>query len=316
MMAEEMNVGIDVAKDRLDVAEHPGDVCWSTGNDTAGIAALVARWTESRPIRIIVEATGGYELALVLALMEASLPVVVINPRQSRAFGKATGQLAKTDAIDALTLARFGEAMRPEVRPLPDAQTRALSSLLTRRRQLIDIRTAEKNRLSTVERPVEREIQTHVRWLNKRIEAIERRLDKTIKASPIWVAKDDLLQSVPGVGPIVSRTLLADVPELGTLNRKKIAALVGVAPFNRDSGSHHGRRCIWGGRASVRAVLYMAVVSAAKDNPVISAHYQRLRDTGKPTKVVHVACMRKLLVILNAMVRDGVHWQHTRAMAA
>ena len=315
-MAVELNVGIDVAKARLDVAERPSDVCWSTGNDAAGIAALVARWTESQPTRIIVEATGGYELALVLALTEASLPVVVINPRQSRAFGKATGQLAKTDVIDALTLAHFGEAVRPAVRPLPDAQTRALSALLARRRQLIDMRTAETNRLGTAERPIEREIQTHLRWLDKRIEAIERQLDKAIKASPMWAAKDDLLQSVPGVGPILSRTLLADVPELGTLNRKKIAALVGVAPFNRDSGTRRGRRCIWGGRASVRAVLYMAVVSASQRNSVISAYHQRLMAAGKPFKVAQVACMRKLLVILNAMVRDGVHWQHTLVLAA
>jgi len=315
-MSAEMNVGIDVAKATLDVAERPDEVGWGTTNDDAGIGTLVARWTVSRPARIIVEATGGYEMRLVTALVEAALPVVVVNPRQSRAFAKATGQLAKTDKIDARTLAHFGEAMRPAVRPLPDAQTRALSALLARRRQLIDMRTAERNRLETVDRPIEREIQTHLRWLNKRIDAMDRQLDKAIKASPVWRQKDTLLQSVPGVGPTVSRTLLADVPELGTLDHKKIAALVGVAPFNRDSGTFRGRRCIWGGRASVRTVLYMAIISAAQHNPVIRAYHQRLMAAGKPFKVAQVACMRKLLVILNAMVRDGAHWQQNHALAA
>ena len=315
-MSAEMNVGIDVAKATLDVAERPDDVRWSTTNDAAGIGVLVTRWTVSRPARIIVEATGGYEMRLVTALVEAALPVVVVNPRQSRAFAKATGQLAKTDKIDAGTLAHFGEAMRPAVRPLPDAQTRALSALLGRRRQLIDMRTAEGNRRETVDRSIEREINTHLRWLDKRIDLIDRQLDKAVKASPIWRQKDTLLQSVPGVGPTVSRTLMADVPELGTLNHKKIAALVGVAPFNRDSGTFHGRRCIWGGRASVRTVLYMAILSAAQHNPVIRAYHQRLMAAGKPFKVAQVACMRKLLVILNAMVRDGVHWQPNHAFAA
>jgi transposase len=314
-MSAEMNVGIDVAKELLDVAERPDDVRWSTTNDAAGIGALVARWTVSRPARIIVEATGGYEMRLVMALAAAALPVVVVNPRQSRAFARATGQLAKTDKIDAMTLARFGEAMRPAVRPLPDAQTRALSALLARRRQLIDMRTAEGNRLEVVDRPIEREIRTHLRWLNKRIDAMDRQLDKAIKASPVWRQKDALLQSVPGVGPVLSRTLLADVPELGTLDHKKIAALVGVAPFNRDSGTFHGRRCIWGGRAPVRTVLYMAIISAAQHNPVIRAYHQRLMAAGKPFKVAQVACMRKLLVILNAMVRQGTHWQNDYARA-
>jgi transposase len=308
-MSVEMNVGIDVSKETLDVAERPDDVRWSTANDAVGIGALVTRWTVSRPVRIIVEATGGYEMRLVTALVAAGLPVVVVNPRQSRAFAKATGQLAKTDKIDAMTLASFGEAMRPAVRPLPDAQTRALSALLARRRQLIDMRTAEGNRLETVDRPIDREIRTHLRWLNKRIDAMDRQLDQAIKASPMWRQKDTLLQSVPGVGPTLSRTLLADVPELGALNHKKIAALVGVAPFNRDSGSFHGRRCIWGGRASVRTVLYMAIISATQHNPVIRAYHQRLMAAGKPFKVAQVACMRKLLVILNAMVRQGTHWQ-------
>lgn len=312
-MSAEMNVGIDVAKERLDVAEHPDNVRWSTTNDAAGIKALVARWTVSRPARIIVEATGGYEMRLVMTLVAAALPVVVVNPRQSRAFAKATGQLAKTDAIDAMTLAHFGEAMRPAVRPLPDAQTRALSALLARRRQLIDMRTAEGNRLETVDRPIEREIRTHLHWLDKRIDAMDRQLETAIKASPMWRQKDTLLQSVPGVGPTLSRTLLADVPELGALDHKKIAALVGVAPFNRDSGTFRGRRCIWGGRASVRTVLYMAIISATQHNPVIRAYHQRLMAAGKPFKVAQVACMRKLLVILNAMVRQGTHWQNDYA---
>lgn len=315
-MSAEMNVGIDVSKETLDVVERPDEVGWVTTNDAAGIGALVARWTVSRPARIIVEATGGYEMRLVMALAATALPVVVVNPRQSRAFAKATGQLAKTDKIDAMMLARFGEAMRPSVRPLPDAQTRALSALLARRRQLIDMRTAEGNRLETVDRSIEREIRTHLRWLNKRIDAMDCQLDKAIKASPMWRQKEALLQSVPGVGPTLSRTLLADVPELGTLDHKKIAALVGVAPFNRDSGAFRGRRCIWGGRAPVRAVLYMAVMSAAQHNPVIRASHQRLMAAGKPFKVAQVACMRKLLVILNAMVRQGTYWQHDYAPRA
>lgn len=315
-MSLEMNVGIDVAKKHLDVAECPAGVGWSTTNDAAGIATLVARWAMSRPARIIVEATGGYEMPLVRALAAAALPVVVVNPRQTRNFGRATGQLAKTDKIDAMMLARFGEAMRPVVRPLPDAQTQALSALLARRRQLIDMRTAEENRRDTADRPIEREIKTHLRWLDKRVDAMDRQLDQAIKTSPVWQAKDALLQSVPGVGPILGRTLLADVPELGLLDRKKIAALVGVAPFNRDSGTFRGRRSIWGGRAPVRAVLYMAAVSAAQHNPVIHAFFERLTAAGKPFKVAIVACMRKLLVILNAMVRQGVHWQHKTALAA
>jgi len=309
-MAVEMNVGIDVSKGCLDVGVYPVGTCWTTTNDGHGIEELVKRWKEAPPTRIVVEATGGYEMRLVMALAAAGLPVVVVNPRQTRNFAKATGQLAKTDTIDAMLLARFGEAIRPAIRPLPDAQAQALSALLARRRQLIDMRTAEGNRLEATDRPIEREIRTHLCWLNKRIDALDRQLDKAIKASPMWREKDALLQSAPGVGPTLSRTLLAEVPELGELDRRKIAALVGVAPFNRDSGAFRGRRCIWGGRAAVRAVLYMATISATRHNPVIRACYERLMAAGKPFKVALVACMRKLLVILNAMVRQGTHWHN------
>jgi transposase len=308
-MSAEVYVGIDVSKGQLDVAEYPAGISWSTTNDDAGVEALVARWQESAPIRIIVESTGGYELRLVTELTIAFLPVVVINPRLARNFARATGRLAKTDAIDAALLAQFGATVRPDVRPLPDEETQALSSLVARRRQLINMRTAEENRLDLALRPVQREIRTHIRWLNKRIAEMERQLKAAIKASPTWSEKDAILQSVPGVGPTLSLTLLAEVPELGQLNRREIAALIGVAPLNRDSGASRGRRCIWGGRAAVRTVLYMAGVTAAHFNPVLREFYQRLVNAGKPKKVAIVACMRKLLTILNAMIKNMTYWQ-------
>jgi transposase len=257
---------------------------------------------------IVLEATGGIERPVVRALVAAELPVTVANPRQVRDFAKATGQLAKTDALDAQILARFAEAVRPGLRPLPDDMTAALRALITRRRQLIDMLTAEKNRLSRAPRQVQTRIEAHIRWLQAELERADEDLDQTIGQSPIWREQDNLLKSVPGIGPVVTRTMLGELPELGSLNRKQIAALVGVAPLNWDSGLLRGRRVIWGGRAHVRTALYMAALAASRHNPVIRDFYKRLRATGKKPNVALVACMRKLLVILNAMLRHRVPW--------
>jgi transposase len=302
-------VGIDVAKARLDVATWPAEAAWSEANDEAGIGALVARLSERRPILIVLEATGGLEVAVVTALALAGLPVVVINPRQVRAFAKAVGRLAKTDAIDAALLARFAATVRPEPRPLPDSETQMLSALLARRRQLVDMLTAEGNRLGTAPRAVRQRIERHIAWLKKELGTVDTDLQRAIRTTPVWREKDDLLQSVVGVGKVLATTLLADVPELGTLNRKQIAALIGVAPLNRDSGTLRGRRCVWGGRANVRTALYMAALVASKHNPVIRDFHARLRAAGKPKKVALVACMRKLLVILNAMLKARTAWR-------
>ncbi len=243
------------------------------------------------------------------ALAAAGLPVVVINPRQVRDFAKATGRLAKTDAIDAQVLAQFAEAVRPTVRPMPDAHTQALAALMTRRRQVLDMLTAETNRLGSAPRRIRREIQTHIRWLERQVAKLDDELRQAIHSSPVWREKDDLLQSMPGVGPVLATTLLASVPELGTLNRRQIAALVGVAPVNRDSGTLRGKRMVWGGRAAVRAVLYMGALVAARHNPVLKAFYQRLRQAGKTSKVALTACMRKLLTMLNAMLKHRTPWR-------
>jgi len=269
---------------------------------------LVARLDQLRPALVVLEATGGMELPLVGALAAAGLPVVVINPRQAREFAKATGRLAKTDAIDAQVLAHFAEAVRPRLRPLADAAAQELSALMTRRRQLIEMLTAERNRLRTAAPAVRPDIQEHIRWLERRLADLDGDLSQTIRSSDIWREKDDLLQSAPGVGPVVSTTLLADLPELGALNRKEIAALVGVAPLNRDSGTLRGRRTVWGGRSKVRSALYMATLVATQRNPVIRIFYQRLLSAGKPKKVALTACMRKLLTILNAMIRSRTPW--------
>jgi transposase len=258
---------------------------------------------------VVLEATGGIELPLVGALAAAGLPVVVVNPRQVREFARATGRLAKTDAIDAQVLARFAEAVQPALRPLPDAATQQLSSLVTRRRQVIEMLTAEKNRLRTTAPAVRDHVKEHILWLERSLSDLDRELEQAIHSSDIWRAQDDLLQSAPGVGQVLSTTLLAELPELGTLNRKEIAALVGVAPLNRDSGTLRGRRTVWGGRSQVRAVLYMAALVATRFNPVIRAFYQRLQAAGKPKKVALTACMRKLLTILNAMMRHQIPWR-------
>ena len=301
-------VGIDVAKERLDVAQRPPGAIWHVANDDRGIAELMARLVQLKPVLVVLEATGGMEVPLVGAVAAAGLPVVVINPRQAREFARATGRLAKTDAIDAQVLAQFAEAVKPEPRPLPDAATQELSALMTRRRQLIDMLTAEKNRLRSAARAVRPSIQEHIAWLERRLVDLDRDLNQTIRSSAIWRQKDNLLQSTPGVGPVVSTTLLAGLPELGRLNRKEIAALVGVAPLNRDSGTLRGRRMVWGGRPKVRAALYMATLVATRRNPVIRAFYERLLAVGKPKKVALTACMRKLLTILNAMIRNRTPW--------
>lgn len=257
----------------------------------------------------MLEATGGFEHVIVAAVASAGLPVVVANPRQVRDFGRAIGQLAKTDRIDAALLALFAERVRPEPRPLPDAAAQALEAVLTRRRQLLEMLTAERNRLGFARAPqIRRGIQQHIRWLERQLVDVDRDLAHAIQASPVWRATEDLLRSVPGIGPIVSRTLIGELPELGRLSRKQIAALVGVAPLARDSGTLRGKRLIWGGRAAVRAVLYMGALVATRHNPVIRAFYQKLRTAGKPAKVALTACMRKLLVILNAMVRTETPW--------
>jgi transposase len=301
-------IGIDVSKARLDVAMHPSAEKLSVSNDEAGIGALVQRLSEVKPALIVLEATGGLERSIAGALGSAQLPVVVVNPRQVRDFAKATGQLAKTDRIDALVLARFAEAVRPPLRPLPDEVSLELRALIARRRQLIEMMVAERNRLSAASRAVRKRIEAHLRWLEAELERADKDLDQAIRQSPIWREHEDLLKSVPGIGPIVSRTLLAELPELGVLNRKQIAALAGIAPFNRDSGTFRGRRGIWGGRASVRAALYMAALVASRRNSVIRAFYKRLRENGKAPKVALVACMRKLLTILNAMIKHNTRW--------
>ena len=302
-------VGIDVAKATLDLALEPGGEVWSVTNDGAGVQELVSRLVPLAPTLIVLEATGGFEAAAVAAIASAGLPVVVANPRQVRDFAKACGRLAKTDAIDARILARFAERVRPAPRPLPTEAAQLLDALLTRRRQLVEMLTAETNRLGLARGPVRRDLSAHIRWLERRLGDVDGELAAAIQASPVWRAKDDLLQSVPGVGRVLSLTLLAELPELGRLSRREIAALVGVAPLNRDSGQRRGKRLVWGGRAPVRAVLYMGALAATRANPVIRGFYERLRTSGKPFKVALTACMRKLLTILNAMVRHDTRWR-------
>jgi transposase len=302
--------GIDVAKDTLDVHVRPTDEAFQSANDEAGIRELVTRLQGLAPTLIVLEATGGYEVAVAAALASAGLPVAVVNPRQIRDFARATGQLAKTDRLDAAANARFAEAVQPEVRPLPSAEAQALGELMARRRQLVDMLGAERNRHGQVrDRRLQRRIGAHVEWLRKAVAEVERDLNDTIRSSPVWREKDELLTSVPGIGDVTAHTLIADVPELGGLTRRRIAALIGVAPLSRDSGTLRGRRMIAGGRPAVRRVLYMAALVAVRYNPVIAAFYTRLTVAGRPKKVALVAAMRKLLTILNAIVRDHRPWQ-------
>jgi transposase len=311
------SVGIDVSKGTLDVQVRPTDARWTVANDDAGIRALVAQLQTAAPAQIVIEATGGYELAIVSALAAAGLPVIVVNPRAVRDFARATGQLAKTDQLDAGILARFAEQVQPEIRLLADAEQQELDALLTRRRQLIEMLTAEKNRLQQVfvarGSRVKKSLTAHIAYLTRELGRAETDLAALVRQSPIWRERDDLLQSAPGVGPVLSFTILAALPELGRLDRKAIAALVGVAPLNRDSGLFRGKRMIHGGRAPVRTALYMGALVATRHNPVIKAFYQRLLAAGKPKKVALTACMRKLLIILNAMVRQQAPWSATVA---
>jgi transposase len=304
-----MFVGVDVSKAKLDVAFRPEGESFGVDNDESGTAECVRRLRELRPQLVVVEATGGFETAFVAAAAVAALPVVVVNPKQVRHFAKAVGRLAKTDSIDALVIAQFAEAVRPELRPIADEASERLSALLSRRRQVLEMIVAEKNRLaSTREKQVRQRITYHLHFLKQELGELDDDLDGEIRASPAWREKEDLLRSVPGVGPVVARTLLAELPELGQLDRKRIAALVGVAPMNNDSGTLRGQRRIQGGRARVRTALYMAAVVGSRFNPRLKSFYEVLRANGKSAKVALIACARKLLVILNALVRDGQRW--------
>jgi transposase len=307
---------VDVSKDRLDVClrwsepeRHNEEEAFVVDYDDSGIDTLVSRLLEPRPELVILEATGGFERAVVGALAAAGLAVVVINPPQVRDFARATGRLAKTDRIDAAILARFAEAVRPAPKPLPDREIRALQAIVARRRQLLGMIAAENNRLASAAEPVARGIKAHLRWLKKELSRTERDLEAAIESSPALGEDEALLRSEPGVGPVLARTLLAGVPELGTLTHKRLAALVGVAPLNRDSGTLRGRRSVWGGRADVRAALYMGALLAARRNPVVRGFYERLVAAGKPKKVALVACMRKLLSILNAVLKHRTPWR-------
>jgi len=301
-------VGIDVSKAQLDAAVRPAGR-FAAPNDEAGVAQVLARLRAVPPTLVVVEATGGLEIPLVGALATAGVPVVVVNPRQVRDFAKATGKLAKTDAVDAQVLAHFAEVMRPEPRPLPDEQTQALAALVARRRQLVEMLTAEQNRLASARGPVRQNLRAHIAWLVRALGHADADLAQAIRNSPVWREKEALLRSTPGVGPVLTTTLLANLPELGTVTGKQIAALVGVAPFNRDSGTWRGKRTVWGGRAQIRAVLYMGALVAARFNPVIRAFYLRLCAAGKAKKVALTACMRKLLLILNAMLKQRTPWR-------
>ncbi len=303
-------IGIDVSKATLDVASLPDGESWTVTNDDRGLAELTPRLVALAPALVVMEATGGFEMLAALTLAKAGLPIAVVNPRD---FATAMGQLAKTDALDARILADFAQRVRPEPRPLPDEAAQLLESLLTRRRQLVDMLTAEKNRLGFARGPVKRDISRHIRWLEKRLADVDGDLQDAVASSPLYQAKADLLRSVPGVGQVTTLTLLATLPELGQLSRHQIAALVGVAPMNRDSGTMRGQRMVWGGRAPVCAVLYMAALVGIKHTPAIASFYARLRAAGKPFKVAAPACMRKLLTILNAMVHHNRPWDRQLA---
>ena len=305
---EGVYVGMDVSKVWLDMAVHGEENSWRFENDASGIADLIERLQKMAVALVVLEATGGYEILVVADMVRAGLPVVVTNPRRVRAFARSTGRLAKTDKLDAKLLAHFAFALRPAARPLPSEEEERLTGLLTRRRQVVDMLTMEKNRLHTVRAEMRQKIEAHVKWLKKDLADLDEEIEQFIQGLPVWKEKDALLQSVPGVGRITSGTLLSMLPELGTLNRQEIAALVGVAPVNKDSGRKQSKRRVYGGRATVRSVLYMATLSAKKFNPVIKTFYDRLIKKGKEKKVALTACMRKLIVILNAMMRSGKPW--------
>jgi transposase len=308
MSTSKVFIGVDVSKERLDCFSRPKGIALSYDNNPSGIAALVQWIVAQQPQLIVLEATGGLERPLVQALVIAQLPVVVVNPRQVRDFARAIGELAKTDRIDAAVIAYFGEAVNPEVRPLPDSLTQQLDALMTRRRQLVQMLASERNHLVSATAQVQNDVKEHIVHLEELIKKLDQDIDQMITNSPIWKTKENLLLSVKGVGPVTSRTLLAELPELGRLSRQEISKLVGVAPLNNDSGKHKGKRSCWGGRASVRGPLYMATLSATRFNPVIKEFYLRLLARGKQKKVAIVACMRKLLTILNAMIKSNKLW--------
>ncbi len=312
METDAVFVGVDVSKDWLDVSARPGLRHKRFKNDPKGIARATSFLVGLSTEIVAVDSTGGLENSIVASLGVAGVPVVVVNPRQVREFARATGKLAKTDAIDAEVLAHFAEAIKPEVRPLPTAEAQELKALLTRRYQVVEMLVAEKSRLARQRiRVVQRRLEQHIGFLERELDDLDRELKQMIEESPMWRAKDEILRSVPGIGPVASVTLLSGVPELGTVSHKQIAALVGVAPLNRDSGVYRGKRSIWGGRGRIRRTLYMAALSATRVNPAIRDFYHRLTEAGKPKMVAIVACMRKLLVILNSMLRHGSYWRDT-----
>ena len=309
----DLYLGIDVARDHLDVAVYPTGVTWRVPNTPTGHAALRRRAPVPRCRRLVLEASGGYEQAVVDALAAAGLPVVVVNPRQVRDFARARGILAKTDALDAQVLAHFAATVQPAVRPRPEAATRHLAALVTRRRQLQDMRVAEQQRRRQAPAAVRADIDAVLAVLTRRLTALDTQIAAALHADPRLRARAAWLQSIPGIGPVTAATLLAELPELGTLNRQQVAALVGVAPFNRDRGSWRGSRCVWGGRAAVRAVLYMATLTASRTQPQLRAFYQRLLAAGKPPKVALTACLRKLVVLCNALCKQQAVWNPAMA---
>lgn len=316
MKTKESFIGVDVSKAQLDVGILPGQSTLSVSNSPAGITRLVQRLGKLKPVLVVLEATGGLEVPLTAALATAGLPVAVVNPRHARDFARATGQLAKTDRLDALMLARFAQSVRPPVRPLKDVERQKLNGLLTRRRQLVNMIVAENNRRYRAPAAVLPDIKAHIEWLEQRLKDFETRLADAVANTPEWRETDTLLRSVPGVGPVLSTTLLAELPELGSLTRRQIAALVGVAPINHDSGTHRGQRRLAGGRATVRKVLYMATVAAVRFNPELAEFRLRLRAAGKKPKVVLAACMRKLLTMLNAVMKRGTPWMERCVLSA
>jgi transposase len=308
MSAPQVFVGIDVAKAQRDIALRPTGARWAVTNDDTGMAALVAQLQAAQPTLMVLAATGGYHRAVVAALAAAALPLVVIHPRQVRDCAKATGQLATTAVLDARAVAHFAEAVHPAPRPLPDAQTAELRALFARWRQLLAMRTAAQNRLENVPRRLRADIAAPIAWLTHRVAALDDDLDTTWRASPVWRERETLYRSGPGIGPVCARTFMLDLPEFGTLSRQRIAALVGVAPFNRDSSTLRGTRTTWGGHAHVRATLYMSTLVAVRYHPVLKRLYERLRTAGKAKKGARTACMRKLLTILHALVKHQQPW--------